>query len=94
MVDEGLTALGITAVSVEAFSHSDLPAPLPWTYVPGCGEWTPEQCAQALAQFEVTKKKGHAPPLEPEVVEAVMQCIGWMRHAQSRPGFGIIGFSS
>ncbi|WP_436842751.1 DUF7691 family protein [Streptomyces syringium] len=60
IVDQGLTALGITAVSVEAFSHSDLPDPLPWTYLPGCGQWTPE----------------------------------WMRHAESRPGFGIIGFSS
>ncbi|WP_370417109.1 hypothetical protein AB8O64_00465 [Streptomyces sp. QH1-20] len=47
-----------------------------------------------MAQFEATKKAGHAPPLEPEVVEAVMQCIQWMRHAESRPGFGIIGFSS
>ncbi|MFI1255477.1 hypothetical protein ACH4U6_17100 [Streptomyces netropsis] len=79
---------------MESFSHSDLPDPLPWTYIPGCGQWTPEQCAQALEQFEATKKAGHAPPLEPEVVEAVMQCVQWMRRAESRPGFGIIGFSS
>jgi len=94
VVDQGLTALGITAVSVEAFGHAGLPDPLPWTYTPGCGEWTPDQCAQALEQFEVTKRAGHAPPLEPEVVEAVMQCLGWMRHAEARPGFGIIGFRS
>ncbi|MET8244345.1 hypothetical protein ABZV31_07865 [Streptomyces sp. NPDC005202] len=87
-------ALGITAVSAEAFSHTDLPAPLPWTFVPGCGEWTPGQCAQALEQFEATKKKGHAPLLEPEVVEAVIQCIRWTELAVSRPGFGIIGFRS
>ncbi|MET9803050.1 hypothetical protein [Streptomyces sp. NPDC006368] len=94
VVDQGLKALGITAVSVEAFSFGNLPDPLPWTYVPGCGEWTPEQCARALEQFEETKRKGHAPPLEPEVVEAVMDCIGWLRHAEARPGYGIVGFSS
>lgn len=96
VVDQGLRELGITAVSVEAFGYSDLPAPLPYTSTPGCGEWTPEHIAQALAQFEATKQaadeSGQAPPLKPEVVEAVMQCLGWMRHAQARPGFGVIGF--
>ncbi|MEV6777102.1 hypothetical protein AB0M69_12795 [Streptomyces syringium] len=86
--------MGITAVSVEAFRHSDLPGPLPWTYLPGCGQGTPEQYAQAWEQFEATKRAGHAPPLEPGVVEAVMQCVQWTRHAESRPGLGIIGFSS
>lgn len=94
MVDEGLAALRVTAVSVESFSYSDLPDPLPYTYIPGCGEWTPGQIARALEQFEATKAAGHAPPLEPEVVEAVMQCLDWMRHAESRPGFGVIGFCS
>ncbi|WP_405681815.1 hypothetical protein [Streptomyces sp. NBC_00057] len=98
VVDEGLNALGVTAVSVEDFSYSDLPDPLPYTYMPGCGEWTPYHIAQALEQFEATKRavdeSGQAPPLEPEVVEAVMQCLGWMRHAAERPGFGVIGFRS
>ncbi|MFI9237025.1 hypothetical protein [Streptomyces sp. NPDC053079] len=98
VVDQGLTALGITAVSVAAFGYNDLPEPLPYTYTPGCGEWTPEAIAQALEQFEATKRavdeSGQAPPLEPEVVEAVMQCLGWMRHAKARPGFGVIGFRS
>ncbi|MFF5012908.1 hypothetical protein [Streptomyces sp. NPDC001165] len=94
VVDEGLAALRVTAVSVESFSYSDLPDPLPYTYIPGCGEWTPGQIARALEQFEATKAAGHAPPLEPEVVDAVMQCRGWMRHAESRPGFGVIGFCS
>ncbi|MFE9574399.1 hypothetical protein ACFYMW_38800 [Streptomyces sp. NPDC006692] len=96
VVDQGLKALGITAVSVESFSYSDLPDPLPYTYTPGCGEWTPTQIAQALEQFESAKQaidaSGQAPPLEPEVVEAVMQCVGWMNHAAARPGFGVIGF--
>ncbi|MFE9558748.1 hypothetical protein ACFYOD_35455 [Streptomyces sp. NPDC006703] len=96
VVDRGLRALGVTAVSVESFGYSDLPDPLPYTYTPGCGEWTPTSIAQALEQFESAKQaidaSGQAPPLEPEVVEAVMQCVGWMNHAAARPGFGVIGF--
>lgn len=95
LVDEGLSALGITAVSVEEFGYGGLPAPLPSTYMPGCGEWTHEQCLRALEQFEATKAKdGAPPPLEPEVVEAVTQVLQWLRHAGSRPGFGVIGFKS
>ncbi|MEU4342982.1 hypothetical protein AB0H00_17175 [Nocardia sp. NPDC023852] len=99
VVDQGLRDLGITAVSVESFSrNSDLPGLLPNPYTPGCGEWTPEHIAQALEQFEATKQavdeSGHAPPLEPEVVEAVMQCLSWVRHAGARSGFGVIGFRS
>ncbi|WP_326581227.1 hypothetical protein OG889_23500 [Streptomyces sp. NBC_00481] len=95
VVDEGLSALGITAVSVEEFGYGGLPAPLPSTYMPGCGEWGHEQCLRALEQFEATKAKGEAPPpLEPEVVEAVMQVLQWLRPAESRPGFGVIGFKS
>ncbi|MEV5506715.1 DUF7691 family protein [Streptomyces orinoci] len=98
VVDQGLKALGITAVSVEAFSLGDPPAPLPHCFTPGCGEWTPDRIAQALEQFEATKRavdeSGQAPPLEPEVVEGVMQCIGWMTRAEARPGFGVIGFRS
>ncbi|MFG2883486.1 hypothetical protein ACGFYV_14490 [Streptomyces sp. NPDC048297] len=81
-------------MSVASFGHAGLPDPLPYTYLPGCGEWAPEQIARALEQFEATKSAGHAPPLEPEVVEAVMQCLGWLRHAQARPGSGLFGFVS
>ncbi|MFJ4921015.1 hypothetical protein [Streptomyces sp. NPDC088725] len=94
---QGMKALGITAVSVEDFEFGHLPT-LPYTYTPGCGEWTPDRIAQALAEFEATKRaidaSGQAPPLEPYVVDAVMQCLGWMRHAAARPGFGVIGFRS
>ncbi|MFC6066500.1 DUF7691 family protein [Streptomyces ochraceiscleroticus] len=79
-------------------SWGDLPTPLPYSLTPGCGEWTPEQITQALEQFETIKRavdeSGQAPPLEPEVVDAVMQCTRWMRHATARPGFGVIGFCS
>ncbi|KUJ66597.1 hypothetical protein ACZ90_34860 [Streptomyces albus subsp. albus] len=94
VVDQALAALRITAVSVASFDRTELPAPLPWTSPPGCGTWTPEQIARALEQFEATRAVGHAPPLDPAVVEAVMQCVGWLRHAQARPGSGVIGFCS
>ncbi|MEV6048694.1 DUF7691 family protein [Streptomyces xanthochromogenes] len=97
-VDQGLKALGITAVSVESFSDGDLPGPLPYTVTPGCGEWTSDQIARALEQFETTRQAvdaaGQAPPLDDEVVEAVTQCLGWMRYAAARPGLGVIGFRS
>ncbi|MGW4028757.1 DUF7691 family protein [Streptomyces sp. NPDC004838] len=98
VVDEGLGALGITAVSVETFSHGGPPAPLPYTFTPGCGEWTPDRIAQALVQYEVTTRNGtepeRTPPQEPEVVQAVKQCLDWMRRAKALPGFGVIGFRS
>lgn len=96
VVDQGLKALGITAVSVEAFSDGGPPAPLPYTFTPGYGEWTPDHIAQALQQFEAGKHEidtsGQAPPLEPEVVEAVQECLDWMRHAQAQPSHGVVGF--
>ncbi|MEU7069964.1 hypothetical protein AB0B30_04630 [Streptomyces narbonensis] len=95
LVDEGLRALRITAVSVAEFGYSSgFPKGVPSSDLPRCGEWTHEQCLKALAQFEETKKAGHAPPLEPEVVDAVMDVMGWLRHVESRPGFGVVGFVS
>ncbi|MGI5355096.1 DUF7691 family protein [Streptomyces sp. CA-252508] len=95
MVDEGLRALRITAVSVAELGYYDgLPDGIPTYDLPRCGEWTHEECLQALEQFEATKRDGHAPPLEPAVVDAVMDVIGWLRHAQARPGFGVVGFVS
>ncbi|MGW0732422.1 DUF7691 family protein [Streptomyces sp. NPDC002851] len=94
VVDQGLRDLRITAVSLEDFWLGSLPQELPRTHIPSSGEWTPEQITRALQQFEETKAADHAPPLEPEVVDAVMQCLNWMRHAEQQPGFGIIGFVS
>lgn len=98
MVDQGLGELGITAVSVESFSHGGPPAPLPYSVTPGCGEWIPDRIAQALEQYEATTRElaasGRTPSQEPEVAEAVAQCLGWMRRARAMPGFGVIGFRS
>jgi hypothetical protein len=95
VVDEGLRALRITAVSVAEFGYyGGMPEGVPAYDLPRCGEWTHEQCLEALEQFEATKRDGHAPPLEPEVVDAVMDVIGWLRHAEARPGFGVVGFVS
>lgn len=66
--------------------------------MPGCGEWRSHHIAQALRQFESSKRaaeaSGQTLPLEPHVVEAVTQCLDWMRRAEARPGFGAIGFRS
>ncbi|MFI8520200.1 hypothetical protein ACIGEZ_20585 [Streptomyces sp. NPDC085481] len=95
MVDEGLRALRITAVSVAEFGYyGGMPDVVPTYDLPRCGEWTHEQCLAALEQFEQTKKDGHAPPLDSEVVDAVMDVMGWLRHVESRPGFGVVGFVS
>ena len=91
-VDDGLAAMRITAVSLESFEWSSALPGLPETETVRCGEWTPKQIARALEQFEATKAAGHAPPLEPEVVEAIQGCIGWLRTAEQHPGFGIVGF--
>ncbi|MFG3051468.1 hypothetical protein ACGFZP_11065 [Kitasatospora sp. NPDC048239] len=94
-VDEGLRALRITAVSVaELGRYGGMPDGVPCYDLPRCGEWTYEQCLEALEQFEQTKRDNHAPPLEPEVVEAVMDVLGWLRRVQERPGFGVVGFVS
>ncbi|MER5555677.1 hypothetical protein ABT001_29065 [Streptomyces sp. NPDC002793] len=99
VVDQGLAAVGITAVSVDAFSDGPLPAPLPYTgYTPGCDEWTPDRIAQALRQFgdarRAAEESGQTPQPEPHVKEAVEQCLDWMRYAVARPGHGVIGFRS
>ncbi|MGW2377759.1 MULTISPECIES: DUF7691 family protein [Kitasatospora] len=95
VVDEGLQALRITAVSLAEFGYSSgMPDGIPYSYLPGCGVWTHEACLEALEQFEQTKRDNHAPPLEPEVVEAIADVLAWLRHAQARPGFGVIGFVS
>ncbi|WP_418955562.1 DUF7691 family protein [Streptomyces tritici] len=94
-VDEGLRALRITAVSVAELGYYDgFPKGLPTYDLPRCGEWTHEQCLEALEQFERTKQDGHAPPLDREVLDAVMDVIGWLRRAEARPGFGVVGFVS
>ncbi|MFG2331642.1 hypothetical protein ACGFMM_18650 [Streptomyces sp. NPDC048604] len=95
LVDEGLRALRITAVSVaELGYYGGFPKGVPVYDLPRCGEWTHAQCLEALEQFERTKRDGHAPPLEPEVLDAVMDVIGWLRRAEARPGFGVVGFVS
>ncbi|WP_251058572.1 MULTISPECIES: hypothetical protein [unclassified Streptomyces] len=67
LVDEGLEALRINAVSVAEFGrYRGLPDPVPSYDLPRCGEWTHDRCLEALAQFEQAKRDGHAPALDPE----------------------------
>ncbi|MFJ6500329.1 hypothetical protein [Streptomyces virginiae] len=93
-VDEGLRAVNVTAVSVADFQYGGLPAGLPYTDIPSCGEWSPEDCERALDQFEEGERLGIAPAPDREVAAAVAQVIGWLRRVPRGSGYGIIGFCS
>ncbi|GAA4897219.1 hypothetical protein LX16_1162 [Stackebrandtia albiflava] len=81
-VDEGLAALGVTAVEVSEFSYGSPPAPLPRPaeFVPAYGEWSPKQCRTALAQWNAATAEARE-ALDPEVLEAVESCVAWMRES-------------
>ncbi|GAA2420888.1 hypothetical protein GCM10010191_35290 [Actinomadura vinacea] len=91
-VDEGLAKLGIKAVAVTDFMYGSVPSPLPRPdHLPCYGEWTPAQCAEALAQWEATTQE-QRDSLDSEVLEAVESCIEWTREAQNKPGWGVAAF--
>ncbi|MEU8774626.1 hypothetical protein [Streptomyces sp. NPDC048606] len=94
MVDEGLRAVNVTAVRVAAFDSCGLPSGLPYTHVPGCGAWSPEECERALVQFEEGRRLGLAPVADRDVAEAVEQVVGWLRRVPRGAGYGIVGFRS
>ena len=91
IVDEGLAALGITAVHVTDFMYGTPPSPIPSDDLPTYGEWSPAQCEQALTQWEATTPDQRN-ALDSEVLEAIESCIDWTREAQTRPGWGVAGF--
>ncbi|MFE5585057.1 hypothetical protein [Kitasatospora sp. NPDC056531] len=94
-VDEGLRGYGVTAVSVADFQYgSAFPAELPYCAELSCGEWSPEQCREALRQFELAEREGRTPPLERAVAEAVAEVLGWLRGAQEVEEYGVVGFVS
>ncbi|XVQ12692.1 DUF7691 family protein [Spirillospora sp. CA-255316] len=91
-VDEGLAALGIKAVSVTDFMYGTVPSELPTPeHLPCYGEWSADQCAEALTQWEATTQE-QRDSLDHEVLEAIQSCIEWTREAQNRPGWGVAGF--
>ncbi|MGI5339550.1 DUF7691 family protein [Streptomyces sp. CA-181903] len=92
VLDEAMAGLGITAVSVSELTYS-LPAPLPFTDLPGYGEWTAEACAKGLAQWEATTEEQRR-AVDPLTMEVIEECVGWMRSAGRMPGFGVVGFLS
>ncbi|GAA3026992.1 hypothetical protein [Kitasatospora sp. NPDC006786] len=95
VVDDGLKAYGITAVSVADFQYGGgLPAELPSCDVPSCSTWPAEDCRRALEQFERAEREGRAPAPEREVAEAVAEVVGWLRLAQRRRGADVVGFVS
>ncbi|MFC5749482.1 DUF7691 family protein [Actinomadura rugatobispora] len=91
-VDKGLSDLGIKAVSVTDFTYGSVPSALPAPeHLPCYGEWSPDQCAEALTQWESTTQE-QRDSLDHEVLEAIDYCIEWTREAQTRPGCGVAAF--
>ena len=92
-VDAGLAQLGIKAVELTEFTYGSPPSPLPRPeWVPEYGEWSPEECREALAQWESTTPDQRQ-AVDREVREAIESCVGWFREAQKKDGFGIAGFN-
>ncbi|MEU3574562.1 hypothetical protein AB0E96_40080 [Kitasatospora sp. NPDC036755] len=94
VVDDGLKAYGITAVSVADFQYGGLPAELPSCDVPSCGTWSAEDCRRALEQFARAEREGRTPAPEREVAEAVAEVVGWLRLAERWKDADIVGFVS
>ncbi|WP_106250501.1 DUF7691 family protein [Allonocardiopsis opalescens] len=91
-VDEQLQRIGLTAVTVSAFSYPGFPPPLPTpSDLPGCGEWRPDECRKALDQWEAVTPEQRA-ELPRDERAAIESCVEWMRAATAREGHGIIGF--
>ncbi|RCV50012.1 DUF7691 family protein [Marinitenerispora sediminis] len=92
-VDAGLKQLGITAVAVTEFGYGSLPAELPRPeHLPCYGEWSAEECRQALAQWEATTPDQRA-ALEYEVRTAIESCSRWWSDAVAAER-GVAGFMS
>ncbi len=90
-VDEGLDALGVTAVGVEEFSFGGAPSPIPAPdFLPGYGEWSLTECQKALEQWEAATDERRA-ALDPSVLSAAESCVDWCR-AAAAAGRGVAGF--
>ncbi|NUQ95476.1 MAG: hypothetical protein HOY79_02550 [Streptomyces sp.] len=90
-VDEGMGRLGINAVSVEQLAQGTLPDPLPFADMPRYGEWSHEACTKGVAQWDASTSEQRA-ALDPEVREAVGECVLWMQIGRANPGKVIAGF--
>ncbi|MBV2366502.1 hypothetical protein ACFPZ0_27775 [Streptomonospora nanhaiensis] len=92
-VDEGLAAVGVTAVRVDEFSMDRPPAPIPAPdFVPCYGEWSAEECRKAHEQWAAATDDAKA-ALDREVREAAESCMEWCANAVAA-GRGVAGFFS
>lgn len=92
-VDEGLKALGVSAVSVTGLSYGGPPAPIPSSGMEsGCGEWSFEECQKALEQWEAATDEAKS-DLDPYVLEAAQSAMEWCR-ISATAGRGVAGFFS
>ncbi len=92
-VDEGLRALGVTAVGVADFQFGRAPDPVPAPdLLPGYGEWSTAQCRAALEQWAAAPDADRA-GIDPRVLRAAESCMDWCRAADAA-GRGVAGFFS
>lgn len=93
-VDEGLKAVGVTAVRVAEFGYGRAPEPIPAPddFIPGYGEWSPQECRTALEQWAAATAEDRA-ALDPHVRQAAESCMEWCRTADAA-GRGVAGFFS
>ncbi|MFI1914053.1 hypothetical protein [Nocardia sp. NPDC020380] len=91
-VDDGLLELGISGITLSDFGYPGLPAGLPTPeFAWGYSEWSAEECAKLLAQWEQTTPQRRS-ALQRDVLEAITSCMGWARAARDVPGRGLAGF--
>lgn len=90
-VDNALKSMNVTAVSLFSFTDAQIPVPVEQSPVLGYGEWSADEIALALAQYEAAVASGLT-ARDPDVAHSVEQCVDWMRSAAKIPGYGIIGF--
>lgn len=93
-VDEGLKAVGVTAVGVEGFTfgHAPDPIPEPDFLLPASSTWGLEECRKALEQWAAATEEDKA-ALDPYVRQAAESCMEWCRAADTT-GLGVAGFFS
>ncbi|CAM5500320.1 hypothetical protein GCM10010329_72920 [Streptomyces spiroverticillatus] len=91
-VEKGMAALGMTAVELTDFSYGSPPSPLPRPVeVPGYGEWSAADCAEALRQWRASTPE-QRDRLDDEVLRAVESVVGWLEAAEAKEGAGVVGF--
>ncbi|MFF1821380.1 hypothetical protein ACFVWG_29025 [Kribbella sp. NPDC058245] len=95
-VGKALQQLGMTATPLDDLTYMGGPAQLPVSDGTQHGEWDLARCRAGLEQWHATTPEQRT-ELHPEVLGAVVNCVGWMAEAvalsdQLPEKFGIVAF--